>query len=55
MTVFKYIAKFETLSKSGMSFINTPSKKNEKFIIGLDDHLGEKLVGHIDKIFKMLV
>ena len=39
----------------GCPFIETPSKKNEKFIIGLDDHLGEKPMGHIDETFKMVI
>ena len=50
-----YVAKFDALSKYGMLFIDTPLRKNKKFIIILDDYLGEKLVDHIDEPFESLL
>ena len=41
--VSDYIAEFDTLSKYGLSLIDTPEKKNEKFITGLDGYLGKGL------------
>ena len=38
--VSEYIAEFDTLSKYGLSLIDTAEKKNEKFITGLDRYLG---------------
>ena len=34
--VSEYIREFNTLAKYGLSLIDTPEKKNEKFITGLD-------------------
>ena len=42
--VLEYIAEFDTLSKYGLSLIDTAEKKNEKFITGLDQYLGEGLL-----------
>ena len=32
-----------------------PQKKNEKFIIGLDQYLGERLINHIVETFESIV
>ena len=53
--VSDYIAEFDTLSKYGLSLIDTPEKKNEKFITGLDGYLGERLINHIDDTFESIV
>merc|ERR1711890_122866 len=53
--VSDYIAEFDTLSKYGLSLIDTPEKKNEKFITGLDGYLGERLINHIDETFESIV
>ena len=50
-----YIAEFDTWSKYGLSLIDTPEKKNEKFITGLDGYLGERLINHIDETFESIV
>ena len=51
----EYIAEFDTLSKYGLSLIDTIEKKNEKFITGLDQYLGERLINHIDETFELIV
>ena len=53
--VSDYIAEFNTLSKYGLSLIDTPEKKNEKFITGLDGYLRERLINHIDETFESIV
>ena len=53
--VSEYIAEFDTLSKYGLSLIDTPEKKNEKFITGLDQYLGERLINRIDETFESIV
>ena len=34
-TVTEYVTEFDALSKYGLSFIDTPAKKNDKFVAGL--------------------
>ena len=53
--VSEYIAEFDNLSKYGLSLIDTTEKKNEKFITGLDQYLGERLINHIDETFESIV
>ena len=53
--VSEYVAEFDTLSKYGLSLIDTAEKKNEKFITGLDGYLGERLINHIDETFESIV
>ena len=53
--VSEYISVFDTLSKYGLSLIDTAEKKNKKFITGLDGYLGERLINHIDETFESIV
>ena len=53
--VLEYIAKFDTSSKYGLSLIDTAEKKNEKFITGLDQYLGERIINHIDDTFESIL
>ena len=53
--ISEYVAEFDTLSKYGLSLIDTAEKKNEKFITGLDGYLGERLINHIDETFDSIV
>mgnify|MGYP003361757193 CR=1 FL=1 len=52
--VSEYIAEFDTLSKYGLSLIDTVENQNEKFITGLDEYLGERLINHIDETFESI-
>lgn len=46
-TVMEYIKEFEALSKYGLSLIGTPEKKNDEFVMELDDSFGAYLLNPI--------
>ena len=46
---------FEALSRYARSYIDTPYQKNEKFVLGLDAHIGKPLVDHLDDSFEKIV
>ena len=54
-SVLEYVSEFEALSKYARSYIDSPYQKNEKFVTGLDAHLGRQLVDHLDDPFEKLV
>ena len=54
-TVTEYVTEFEALSRYGLSFIDTPAKKNEKFVGGLREDIGKKLIYHLEKRFEEIV
>ena len=54
-SVLDYISDFEALSRYARSYIDTPYQKNEKFVLGLDAHIGKPLVDHLDDSFEKIV
>lgn len=54
-TVTKYVNEFEALSKYGQSFIDTPEKKNDKFVTGFNDTLSAHLLNNLKDSYEDLV
>lgn len=50
----EYVTEIEALLKYELSFIDTPRKKNEKFVSSLKD-IGKQLIYHLDARFKEIV
>ena len=54
-SVAEYVAYFESLSKYGIDYINTPLKKNQRFIYGLNKNLKKPLLLKLNVPFDELV
>ncbi len=50
-----YVASFESLSKYGVGYINTPLKKNQRFVYGLNKNLKKPLLLKLEVSFDQLV
>ena len=50
-----YVASFESLSKYGIEYINTPMKKNQRFVYGLNKNLKKPLLLKLEVSFDQLV
>ena len=46
-----YVASFEPLSKYGVEYINTPLKKNQRFVYGLKKSLKKPLLLKLEVSF----
>lgn len=55
MSIAEYVAAFESLSNYGLELVNTPTKKNQKFVYGLNKSLRKPLLTLLDCSFKKLV
>ena len=54
-SVTDYVAAFESLSKYGVEYINTPLKKNQRFVYGLNKNLKKPLLLKLEVAFDQLV
>ena len=54
-SVVEYVTSFESLSKFGIEYINTPSKKNQRFVYGLNKNLKKPLLLKLEVPFDELV
>jgi len=52
--VLDYISDFEALSKYARSYVDTPYQKNKKFVLSLDEYIGNQLVDHLDDSFEKI-
>ena len=50
-----YVASFESLSKYGVEYINTPMKKNQRFVYGLNKNLKKQLLLKLEVSFDQLI
>ena len=54
-TVIEYVNEFDALSKYGMTLADTKEKKSEKFVSGLNDYLGARLLNHVEEQMDKLI
>ena len=54
-SVTDYVTSFESLSKYGVEYINTPLKKNQRFVYGLNKNLKKPLLLKLEVTFDQLV
>ena len=54
-SVAEYVACFESLSKYGVEYINTPLKKNQRFVYGLNKNLKKPLLLKLEVSFDQLI
>ena len=54
-SVTDYVASFESLSKYGFEYINTPLKKNQRFVYGLNRNLKKPLLLKLEVSFDQLI
>ena len=50
-----YVASFESLSKYGVEYINTPFKKDQRFVYGLNKNLKRSLLLTLEVSFDQLI
>jgi hypothetical protein len=51
----EYLKKFNELSRFGPELVNTPLKKNEKFIRGMNKEFQERMTTHVKEYFSELI
>ena len=51
----EYLNKFNELSRFGQELVNTPLKKNERFIRGMNKKYHERMIAHMKESFSGLI